>query len=343
MQSPFGRIFFLYKTDFRFGAQHRFAKNNLDKIDTNLRPYTYLFLINRWINIRADTIGSLMAFTAAILALKNRDISPGLVGFSLVNASGFGETILYLVRTLNELEIELNSFERIMQYATLPSEPLPTENGKPPAAWPTDGDVTVKNLSVKYALDGPKVLSNVTFSIKQKERVGICGRTGSGKSTLCLTLLRFTNKVSGSIVINGIDIDDINLEDLRDKVSIIPQDAVLFSGTIRSNLDPFERLDDAELNMALRQSGLLDDNEDSGTVTPTGTTAGQSSDSATVVEESSGSASPKRKITLDSPVTSNGDNFSQGMRIISLAKFRTTTNSCISQSISSSLEGHHSR
>jgi ABC-type multidrug transport system fused ATPase/permease subunit len=251
-----------------------------------------------------------MAFTAAILALKNRDISPGLVGFSLVNASGFGETILYFVRTLNELEVELNSFERVMQYATLPSEPLPTENGKPPAAWPTDGDVTIKNLSVKYALDGPKVLSNVNLSINSKERVGICGRTGSGKSTLCLTLLRFTNKVGGSIVVNGIDIDDINLEDLRDRISIIPQDAVLFSGTIRSNLDPFGRLDDAELNMALRQSGLLD--EESGVPLSSPASVAGPSD-ATTVEEESGTTTPKRQITLDSSVTSNGDNFSQGI------------------------------
>jgi ABC-type multidrug transport system fused ATPase/permease subunit len=293
-----------------FGAQDRFAKNNLDKIDTNLRPYTYLFLINRWINIRADTVGSLMAFTAALLALRNRDISPGLVGFSLVNASGFGETILYLVRTLNELEIELNSFERVIQYATLPSEPPSTENGKPPAAWPTDGDVVVKDLSVKYALDGPKVLSNVTFSIKPKERVGICGRTGSGKSTLCLTLLRFTTKVSGSIMINGIDIDNINLEDLRDRVSIIPQDAILFSGTIRSNLDPFGRLDDTELNMALRQSGLLDEETES--TSPEPVSVAESSEAATIVEGGSGTTTPKRRITLDSQVTSNGDNFSQG-------------------------------
>lgn len=298
------------QADDRFGAQKRFATNNLDKIDTNLRPYTYLYLINRWINIRADGVGSLMAFTAAILALKNRDISPGLVGFSLVNASGFGETILYLVRTLNELEIELNSFQRVMQYATLPSEPLPTSNGKPPAAWPTDGDVVVKNLSVKYALDGPKVLRDVTFSINSKERVGICGRTGSGKSTLCLTLLRFTNKVGGAIMINGIDIDDINLEDLRDRVSIIPQDAVLFSGTIRSNLDPFGRLDDAELNMALRQSGLLDEETDRPPSSES--SVAESSEATTVVEGGSGAASPRRKITLDSPVTSNGDNFSQG-------------------------------
>jgi len=256
-----------------------------------------------------------VAFTAAILALRNRDISPGLVGFSLANATGFGETILYLVRTLNELEIELNSFERVMQYANLPSEPPPTEQGKPPAAWPTDGDVVVKDLSVKYALDGPKVLSNISFSIKSKERIGICGRTGSGKSTLCLTLLRFTNKVGGSIIINGIDIDNINLEDLRDRVSIIPQDAILFSGTIRSNLDPFGRLDDAELNLALRQSGLLDE-EDEVTSSNRASLADGSEGTATeesTAEERSGSSSPRaRRITLDSPVTSNGDNFSQG-------------------------------
>ena len=257
-----------------------------------------------------------MAFTAAILALRNRDISPGLVGFSLVNASGFGETILYLVRTLNELEIELNSFQRVMQYATLASEPPSTEHGKPPAAWPTDGDVEVKDLSVKYALDGPNVLSNVSFSIKSKERVGICGRTGSGKSTLCLTLLRFTNKVNGSIMINGIDIDTINLDDLRDRVSIIPQDAVLFSGTIRSNLDPFGRLDDSELNLALRQSGLLDEDTSrpASVLEVPSTSAAEGSETATLIEgNESGTATPRRKITLDSPVTSNGDNFSQGM------------------------------
>jgi ABC-type multidrug transport system fused ATPase/permease subunit len=256
-----------------------------------------------------------MAFTAAILALHHRDISPGLVGFSLVNASGFGETILYLVRTLNELEIELNSYQRVMQYVTLRSEPPATETGKPPAAWPTDGDVVVKNLSVKYSVDGPSVLRNVSFAIKSKERIGICGRTGSGKSTLCLTLLRFTTKVGGSITINGLDIDDVNLEDLRDRVSIIPQDAILFSGTIRSNLDPFGRLDDAELNLALRQSGLLDEEEvPSSRASLNEGTSGGSAAGETAVEGGSGTVSPKRKrITLDSPVTSNGDNFSQGM------------------------------
>jgi ABC-type multidrug transport system fused ATPase/permease subunit len=264
-----------------------------------------------------DACAGLIAFITAILALRSCDISPGLVGFSLVNATGFGETILYLVRTLNELEIELNSFERVMEYANLPPEPPPTEQGKPPAAWPTDGDVFVKDLSVKYALDGPKVLSNVSFSIKSKERIGICGRTGSGKSTLCLTLLRFTTKVGGSIVINGIDIDNVNLEDLRDRVSFIPQDAILLSGTIRSNLDPFGRLDDAELNIALRKSGLLDEESNVPSSSRASLVDGPERTAAGDQPATSSSSSnpTRRRITLDSPVTSNGDNFSQGTPI----------------------------
>lgn len=292
---------------FRFGAQTKFSKANLDLIDTNLKPYTYLSLINRWINIREDAVGSLTTFIAAIIALKNRDISPGLVGFSLMNANNLGETILNFVRNLNELEIELNRFERVMQYATLPSESVATETGKPPAAWPTDGDVEIKDLSVKYALDGPNVLSNVSFRIKAKERVGICGRTGSGKSTLCLSLLRFPNKINGSITINGIDIDDINLEDLRDRVTIIPQDTQMFSGTIRSNLDPFGRIDDAELNMALRKSGLLVEEKDAPS-----SLASVGEPSNGIDAEEPGTKIMKRQFSLDSAVTNNGENFSQG-------------------------------
>ena len=283
-------------------------------IDTNLRPYIYLSLFAQWNSIRTEVLVSFMAFTAAILALRTRDISAGMVAFSLVNARFFGSRALSLVGALNRLDIELNSFERVMQYITLPSEPPQTSKGKPPVAWPTDGEIEVKNLTVKYALDGPNVLSDVTFSIKSMERVGICGRTGSGKSTLCLTLLRFTNKVSGSIMIGGINIYDINLEDLRDRVSIIPQDAVLFSGTIRSNLDPSGSLDDVELNAALRKCGLVEaEMEGPGSTESSGA---ESSEATTVVEGDSDATTSSRKITLDSLVASSGDDFSQGMDLV---------------------------
>jgi ABC-type multidrug transport system fused ATPase/permease subunit len=247
-----------------------------------------------------------MTFVGGLLALYNRDLSPGLVGFSLVNATGFGDTILSLVRALNELEIGLNGYQRVMQYVTLPSEPAATKDGKPPPNWPTGGNVVVNNLSVKYNADGPMILSNISLSLKPKERVGICGRTGAGKTTFCLSLLRFTEKVSGSILIDGSDIDKINLEDLRDRVTIIPQDPVLFSGTVRSNLDPFGRLDDAALNYALRHSGLLD-SETEYQIASSGYIRDGTVDTKGVVS---------LKITLDTPVTSNGDNFSQGIGVI---------------------------
>lgn len=129
-------------------------------------------------------------------------------------------------------------------------------------------------------------------------QIGVVGRTGAGKSSLALSLLRFTHISDGSVTINGIDIKNVNLETLRRRVTIIPQDPVLFSGTIRSNLDPFDETDDTELQVALEACGLADpqnlDAEDiqtSGTSTPTGT----------------------KCITLDSPVTSEGSNLSQGM------------------------------
>lgn len=251
-----------------------------------------------------------MTFVGGLLALHNRDLTPGLVGFSLVKATGLGDTILSLVRTLNELEIGLNGYQRIMQYVTLPSEPAPMEHCKPPPAWPTDGGVVVNNLSVKYT-DGPMILSNISLSIESKERVGICGRTGAGKTTFCLSLLRFTEKISGSILIGGIDIDRINLEDLRDRVTIIPQDPVLFSGTIRSNLDPFCSKDDADLIAALHHSGLLDSEIEDQSVSSGAVRDG--------TVDTVGLVSPR--ISLDTPVTSNGDNLSQGINPIAFVMF----------------------
>jgi ABC-type multidrug transport system fused ATPase/permease subunit len=223
-----------------------------------------------------------------------------------MNARGFGDLILFLIRIFNQLEIQMNCYERVIQYATLKSEPPATAGGKPRASWPTDGEVLIKNLSVKYASDGPNVLSNMTCTINSNQKIGICGRTGSGKSTLCLSLLRFTTKVSGSIEIDGIDIDEINLEDLRERICIIPQEPVLFSGTIRSNLDPFEHLDDAEMNQALRQSGFWDEKSSSCSSQNDGLL--DSSERTPLL----GALEATNQFTLDSIVTSNGNNFSQG-------------------------------
>ncbi|ODQ52786.1 hypothetical protein SAICODRAFT_80947 [Saitoella complicata NRRL Y-17804] len=294
-----------------FGAQERFSQENMRRIDAHTRPLETLYNVNRWVCVRADAVGSLVAFTAGFLALANGKVSPGLVGFSLVNAVGFSETVLFLVRCSNELEVEMNSYERVKEYIGIKQEPKSTQKGTPPASWPSEGDVVVKDLTVRYNLDGPDILKKVSFVVNPREKVGIVGRTGSGKSTLGLSLLRFTEKIGGIIQINGVDIDKLNLDALRQRVSIIPQDPVLFSGTIRSNLDPFGEASDAELNLALRASGMLDFEDESyapsGSATPTGTMKS--------------TKSMKQKLNLDSAVTENGNNFSQGQRqILALAR-----------------------
>jgi ABC-type multidrug transport system fused ATPase/permease subunit len=146
------------------------------------------------------------------------------------------------------------------------------------------------------------VLKNVSFEVQPRQKVGIVGRTGSGKSTLALTLLRFLDQSEGRILVSDVDIGSINLPDLRSRITIIPQDPVLFSGTIRTNLDPFNQHDDATLNDALRQSHL---NVDEANLTP----------------EQQLREDERVRITLDSTVSENGSNFSQGQRqLIALAR-----------------------
>jgi ABC-type multidrug transport system fused ATPase/permease subunit len=190
-------------------------------------------------------------------------------------------------------------------------EPSSRPEAEPPAAWPTQGDLKVTELSVKYSEDGPEVLNKISFEIKSGERVGIDGRTGAGKSSLALSLLRFTEISNGSIIINGLDVQKINLEALRQRITIIPQDPILFSGTIRTNLDPFGGLDDTELQAALDGSGLAGDNVDG---VDSGIASAATSGTATPTETESGSAPNSKRIGLDTQITSGGGNLSQGQR-----------------------------
>ncbi|KAI9449920.1 P-loop containing nucleoside triphosphate hydrolase protein [Lactarius psammicola] len=184
------------------------------------------------------------------------------------------------------------SLERIHLYINAEQEPKPTMQGIPPAYWPASGDLRVEKLSARYSLDGPKVLHDISFHIKSGERVGVVGRTGSGKSSLTLSLLRciFTE---GSVYYDGKLTSSINLDALRSNITIIPQIPELLSGSLRENLDPFSQYDDATLNGALRASGLFSlqsDDEDG-------------------------------RLTLDSQIASGGSNLSVGQRqILALAR-----------------------
>lgn len=220
------------------------------------------------------------------------------------------------IRSYAEQEMNMNSVERIAEYLDLEEEPPAIiEGSRPLASWPQKGEIVINNLVIKYSPETPAVLHNVSIKIKAGEKVGIVGRTGSGKSTLAISLFRFMDPASGSIEIDGIDITKIGVQDLRTKLTIIPQDPTLFKGTLRSNLDPFGDREDRELWEAVRRSHLVPSTSTGPVVAAVDEGEGEEEeDSASTIVDPS-------KITLDTPVKQNGSNFSQGQRqLIALAR-----------------------
>ncbi|KZT60636.1 hypothetical protein CALCODRAFT_492173 [Calocera cornea HHB12733] len=276
-----------------YGAEDSFKVELRKRADAYSRPSRTFYNLNRWITTRADLLGAgFSSGLAAYLVYVKNSIGASTTGFSLTMAIGFSSMILYWVRVSNMVEISANSLERIRDYLVIDHEPTPTEKGKPPAYWPASGNLKVENLSAKYSKDGPLVLENITFDIKSGERVGIVGRTGSGKSSLALSLLRLI-PTEGKVYFDGRLTSDLNLDALRQNIAIIPQEPTLISGTLRFNLDPLSEHDDASIYDALRATGLITD-----TGAADGTNLG-----------------------LDSTVANAGSNFSVGQRqLIALAR-----------------------
>ncbi|TFY56647.1 hypothetical protein EVJ58_g7510 [Rhodofomes roseus] len=275
-----------------YGAQDAFRKESYKRINRYSRVSVIFWGLNRWVCIRIDALGAIFTAALAGYLVYAKPTTASNTGFSLNMAVGFSGMILWWVRMLNELEVNGNSLERIKQYVEIEQETKPTIDGVPPAYWPTSGDLKVENLSARYSPDGPSVLHGISFEVKSGERVGIVGRTGSGKSSLTLSLLCCII-TEGKVYYDGIATDSINLDALRSNITIIPQIPELLSGTLRQNLDPFQQYDDAVLNDALRSAGLFSLQSDS----------------------------EDGKITLDTPIASGGGNLSVGQRqILALAR-----------------------
>ncbi|KAI8647895.1 P-loop containing nucleoside triphosphate hydrolase protein [Parasitella parasitica] len=281
-----------------FGSQYRFIYENHNKIDSNNRPFLWMWATNRWLHCRADVLGAFVGFcTGFVLVLARGWVDPGLAGLSLSYSLMFTHHVLWVVRQYALNEMNMNAIERVHEYLDVEEEP-PTyiAETEPNANWPEHGSIEVKDLVMQYAPENPPVLRNVSFKVNPREKIGIVGRTGSGKSTLALSIFRFMDPTSGSIKIDGVDIHTIGLDVLRSRLTIIPQDPVLFSGTLRSNLDPFDQHNDIELWAALKRSHLIDE--------------------ANNEQQDAGD-----QISLDSVVTENGSNWSQGQRqLIALAR-----------------------
>ncbi|KAI1138221.1 putative ATP-binding cassette transporter protein [Hypoxylon sp. FL0543] len=291
-----------------FDKSQTYIERMYKKLDDWTVATWHLWLFIRWMGWRMAVVGSFFASFVAVLILIAPEIDASLAGFGMAFALEFSGHVMWTIRHYANVELEMNAAERIVEYTELPTESL--EGKKPPAAWPTEGRVEVNDLVVSYAKDLPPVLKGLSFTVDRNERVGVVGRTGAGKSSLTLALFRFLEARSGSICIDGLDISKINLHDLRSRLAIIPQDPVLFSGTVRSNLDPFENHTDAELFDSLARVHLISEHEiENGNGTePTST--------GTSTPSSVGGRKKNTNIfrNLLSPISEGGLNLSQGQR-----------------------------
>ncbi len=242
-----------------YSAQARFAAVGEAKLDANVRPYWKFHLVNRWLGLRLDWIGTLLvAVTALVAVLTAGSVSPGLIGLAISYALSITGVLNWLVRGATETETYLASVERMQTYSQLPVEAPPiVEGARPPAGWPSKGGVSIRNLTVRYRPELPAVLRGVSMDVEAGHKVAICGRTGSGKSSLMLALFRILEADEGSsISIDGVDTRRMGLEDLRSRLAIIPQDPTLFSGAVRYNLDPVGLHADEDLWVALERVHL---------------------------------------------------------------------------------------
>ncbi|AET41687.1 uncharacterized protein Ecym_8418 [Eremothecium cymbalariae DBVPG len=291
-----------------FGDERRFLADNLSKVDTHNRPFFYLWVTNRWLAFRIDFIGAFVILASGIFILLNvNSLDAGLAGISLIYAISFTEGALWLVRLYSNVEMTMNSVERLKEYMKIEQEPS-TGLYEPPPEWPDRGKIEVNNLSLRYASNLPKVIKNVTFTVEPQSKVGIVGRTGAGKSTIITALFRFLDPDTGTIKLDNVDITSIRLKRLRQSITIIPQDPVLFAGTIKSNLDPYSEYADDRIFEALKRVNLIVQEE----LTPTDIPSSSSSLSFENVN---------KFLDLTSEITEGGSNLSQGQRqLVCLAR-----------------------
>ncbi|KAJ3145661.1 hypothetical protein HK101_002412 [Irineochytrium annulatum] len=293
-----------------YGEERRFILENQSRVDANHRTFHALQSCNRWLGVRVSLLGSVVLFVVAVTTVANREwIGAGLAGLALVWSLGLMDNMIALIRCQAGLEMSLNSVERVNEYLSIEQEaPAYIKATEPSAQWPAKGALVVENLEMRYASGAPTVLKGISFEIKAGEKVGIVGRTGAGKSSLALALLRIVEPSGGRILIDGVDISTLGLHTLRSRLNIIPQDPVLFAGDVRSNLDPYSEHDDAALWAALESVRVME--------TMQGHDAGSGSDVGSVNEDAETVSAEKggRVLTLDTGVADSGSNFSKGQR-----------------------------
>ncbi|EMP37352.1 Multidrug resistance-associated protein 1 [Chelonia mydas] len=241
-----------------FEEQTRFKQQSDLKVDENQKAYFPSIVANRWLAVRLECVGNCIVLFAALFAVIARNsLSPGLVGLSVSYSLQVTTYLNWLVRMSSEMETNIVAVERVKEYSEMEKEaPWCIEQTAPPNNWPHEGKVEFRGYGLRYREDLDLVLKNINVTINGGEKVGIVGRTGAGKSSLTLGLFRINESAEGEIIIDGVNVAKIGLHDLRFKITIIPQDPVLFSGSLRMNLDPFDKYSDEEIWTSLELAHL---------------------------------------------------------------------------------------
>ncbi|XP_042361797.1 multidrug resistance-associated protein 1 isoform X2 [Plectropomus leopardus] len=241
-----------------FGEQERFIRESDQRVDHNQKAYYPSIIANRWLAVRLEFVGNCIVSFAALFAVIAREsLSPGIMGLSISYALQLTASLTWLVRMSSDVETNIVAVERVKEYSDAEKEAeWKHEPSSVPQGWPTDGCIDFRGFGLRYRQDLDLAIRNITININKGEKVGIVGRTGAGKSSLTLGLFRIIEAAEGHILIDGLDIAKLGLHELRSRITIIPQDPVLFSGSLRMNLDPFDSYSDEEIWRALEYSHL---------------------------------------------------------------------------------------
>jgi len=241
-----------------FRRNQDFVTRHYDAVDHNTSLFLLFWLTSRWLAIRLDMLSTSVMLVLAFLGVtlcnlgdKNEEriqMSPSILGLALIYTLQLTGLLQWTVRLVVETENSFTAVERLVTFLELPEEAPEVMAVRPPQDWPQHGAIEIENLSLRYRPDLDTILTNLSLSIQAGDKVGIVGRTGAGKSSLGQAVFRMVEAEPGSsIVIDGIDIAKLGLNDLRSRLTVIPQDPVVFSGTLRFNLDPLGLSDDAAI------------------------------------------------------------------------------------------------
>ncbi|WAO91667.1 Hypothetical protein NCS54_00914700 [Fusarium falciforme] len=237
-----------------YNRETMFRQLFLESLEKYLRGWETVSGTQRWLAVRMDVFAGLIQVSTAILSITSPNANPAVVGFSMTSASALCTALLYLVYLSSVLEIEMNCFQRIEEYTHAIPQELKNEpegdEGLKDLEWPTRGELEIVNLTAGYSPE-KAVLADIDVQAQPGQRVAIVGRSGSGKSSLAATILGLTSRIDGRVLIDGMSIDSVGVEELRRGICFIPQNPMLFTGPLRFNLDFTGTVPDKKLRQIL--------------------------------------------------------------------------------------------